>query len=431
MKMLLFSLILAAVFVHARPDPFDLFPDFRFMFDGEIGDQCIKHADRGPFEMEIGSCCGFPGEISCGPGYVLEAPIPDKCGGSCPDSWCNHRILKKAREYSCVPGKPIEIGDQCVKHADRGSFGMEIGSCCGLPGEISCGPGYTVKAPAVDVCGGSCPETWCNHHGVLANVREYSCEPSEFVQVYGEGSCETLGGYKTITDALTCEMAAKFLDKHDITVNIHKMHGPENRPLGCTYHQSEILELWTESTGVCTFGEGCLCEITENIIKDQCIKHADRGPLEMEIGSCCGLPGEITCGPGYVLQAPVPDVCGGSCPDSWCNHRGTLSNAREFSCVPEPSTEESTESQSNLCKPYSPEQCRIAAEALGLVIGGKGYAFEGDYRQKGCYAYTSGKYAGRVYYGLGGSDAEITDPVPFRPETYRPNGWDCKGSRKL
>jgi len=73
----------------------------------------------------------------------------------------------------------------------------------------------------------------------------------------------------------------------------------------------------------------------ENLIGDKCIKYADRGPLEMEIGSCCGLPGEISCGPGYVLQAPFPDVCGGSCPENWCNHNGVLAETRSFSCVPE------------------------------------------------------------------------------------------------
>eukprot|EP00492_Amphilonche_elongata_P005673 TRINITY_DN8_c1_g1_i10.p1 TRINITY_DN8_c1_g1~~TRINITY_DN8_c1_g1_i10.p1 ORF type:complete len:606 (+),score=115.12 TRINITY_DN8_c1_g1_i10:210-1820(+) len=119
-----------------------------------------------------------------------------------------------------------------------------------------------------------------NRCGAKYQVRERICpctstpidnptepiEPTEFVQVYGDGTCETLGGYKTITDAFTCELAAEFLDKKDTTVNIHQMHvWASDRPLGCTYHQFENLELWTESTGVCTSGVGCLCEITENI----------------------------------------------------------------------------------------------------------------------------------------------------------------------
>merc|ERR1719499_1801198 len=138
-------------------------------------------------------------------------------------------------------------------------------------------------------------------------------------------------------DVETCELAAKFLDKQVTTVNVNEMV-PDNRPAGCTYHQDENLQLWTESRGGCTFGDGCLCEVTENLIGDKCIKHADRGPLEMEIGSCCGRPGKISCGPGYVLQAPFPDVCGGSCPESWCNHHGVLAETRSFSCVPEEPT---------------------------------------------------------------------------------------------
>jgi len=86
----------------------------------------------------------------------------------------------------------------------------------------------------------------------------------EFMQVYGEGTCETLGGYKTIMDGAKCEAAAIFLGKQDTTVNIHKRHGPaDTRPAGCTYHQFQNLELWTESTGVCTSGQGCLCEVVE------------------------------------------------------------------------------------------------------------------------------------------------------------------------
>jgi len=66
----------------------------------------------------------------------------------------------------------------------------------------------------------------------------------------------------TIMDAASCEAAARFLGKRDTSVNIHKRHGPaSNRPAGCTYHHFENLELWTESTGVCTFGAGCLCRV--------------------------------------------------------------------------------------------------------------------------------------------------------------------------
>ena len=63
-----------------------------------------------------------------------------------------------------------------------------------------------------------------------------------------------------------------------------------------------------------------------------------------------------------------------------------------------------------------------------LEEGGAGHAFEGDYSQKGCYAYSSGEYANRAYYGLGGSDSEISSPTTNSDETYRPEGYDCVGN---
>ena len=81
--------------------------------------------------------------------------------------------------------------------------------------------------------------------------------------MFGEGTCESLGEYVTIMDSTTCEAAAEFLGKSDTTVDIHTTHGAaSDRPAGCTYHPYENLELWTESTGVCTFGLGCLCQIS-------------------------------------------------------------------------------------------------------------------------------------------------------------------------
>jgi len=65
----------------------------------------VKHAGR-EYE-EMGSCCGIPGEITCESGYELVAPIPDVCGGDCPENWCNHHNpnspLRMARSYKCVP----------------------------------------------------------------------------------------------------------------------------------------------------------------------------------------------------------------------------------------------------------------------------------------------------------------------------------------
>merc|ERR1719454_288106 len=82
----------------------------------------------------------------------------------------------------------------------------------------------------------------------------------DFIQVSGEGTCESLGGHSTIMDPALCEFAAEYLGKIDTTVNIIPRHGPADaRPAGCTYHHFQNLELWTEATGVCTFGEGCIC----------------------------------------------------------------------------------------------------------------------------------------------------------------------------
>ncbi len=60
---------------------------------------------------------------------------------------------------------------------------------------------------------------------------------------------------------------------------------------------------------------------------------------------------------------------------------------------------------------------------LGLLLGGKGYEFAGDYSTKGCYAYSDGSFAGRAYYGIGGIDEEMEASALF-PQ-HRPDGYDC------
>merc|ERR550534_509722 len=77
------------------------------------------------------------------------------------------------------------------------------------------------------------------------------------------------------------------------------------------------------------------------------------------------------------------------------------------------------------CTPYTAEQCRIAANSSGLEQGGYGYEFEGVYTQKGCYAYSSGAFAGKAFFGSGGSYAEISDPNTISDDRYRPIGWNC------
>ena len=51
----------------------------------------------------------------------------------------------------------------------------------------------------------------------------------------------------------------------------------------------------------------------------------------------------------------------------------------------------------------------------------------GDYWTKGCYAYRSGKYKNKVYYGLGGSENDKKSKTLPGDVKYRPTGFDdCK-----
>ena len=66
---------------------------------------------------------------------------------------------------------------------------------------------------------------------------------------------------------------------------------------------------------------------------------------------------------------------------------------------------------SSLRKWYShlfndPEKSAIIAKQLGLGVGGAGYDFEGGWRDKGLFAYHTGKYAGYAYFGSGGTEEE-------------------------
>ena len=75
------------------------------------------------------------------------------------------------------------------------------------------------------------------------------------------------------------------------------------------------------------------------------------------------------------------------------------------------------------CVPYSEEACSDAADSLGLLKGGEGFNFVGNFPTKGCYAYQIGAHANMAYYGTGGLDnqrrEELTSPK------YRPVGHDC------
>ena len=53
-----------------------------------------------------------------------------------------------------------------------------------------------------------------------------------------------------------------------------------------------------------------------------------------------------------------------------------------------------------------PAKSAIIARELGLQVGGAGYDFEGNWRDKGLFAYHTGKYAGCAYFGIGGTAEE-------------------------
>ena len=76
------------------------------------------------------------------------------------------------------------------------------------------------------------------------------------------------------------------------------------------------------------------------------------------------------------------------------------------------------------CVPYSQEACKAAAERLGLHLG-DGYSsfISSDNPNKGCYAYDSGRFAGRVYYGSGGTTEQMK--TALASPKYRPIGYDC------
>ena len=66
----------------------------------------------------------------------------------------------------------------------------------------------------------------------------------------------------------------------------------------------------------------------------------------------------------------------------------------------------------------TPKECGATASALGLQLSGNGYAFAGNYGTKGCYAYSSGGYAGMAFFGTGGTEAQMA--TALTGSKYRP-----------
>ena len=58
-----------------------------------------------------------------------------------------------------------------------------------------------------------------------------------------------------------------------------------------------------------------------------------------------------------------------------------------------------------------------------MKLGGGSSKFAGEYSTKGCYAYKSGSYKGSVFYGLGGTEKDISKALDL--PKYRLEGYDC------
>jgi len=89
------------------------------------------------------------------------------------------------------------------------------------------------------------------------------------------------------------------------------------------------------------------------------------------------------------------------------------------------------------CIPNSQDACKAAALASNppLALGGKGYAFAGDYGTRGCFAYSRGDYKGMTFFGTGEGDAWIPQSAGSelaqsekKDGKYRPKGYDCDGN---
>jgi len=68
-----------------------------------------------------------------------------------------------------------------------------------------------------------------------------------------------------------------------------------------------------------------------------------------------------------------------------------------------------------------PAKSAIIARELGLQVGGAGYDFEGKWRDKGLFAYHTGKYTGYAYFGIGGTTEEEVEQMGGN-DKYRP--WE-------
>ena len=73
--------------------------------------------------------------------------------------------------------------------------------------------------------------------------------------------------------------------------------------------------------------------------------------------------------------------------------------------------------------PYRESACDIATKELGM----KGPKEASSYSTKGCYYYKSGKWAGTMYFGTGGTPSQHKQSLDGGKS--RPEEIDCKTSK--
>ena len=74
------------------------------------------------------------------------------------------------------------------------------------------------------------------------------------------GTCES-NGMKSIHDEKSCKDASKHFEKQSNWVQVKPDDKGDTRPIGCTWHNDKLLQLWKKSSGKCNVDgyDGCFC----------------------------------------------------------------------------------------------------------------------------------------------------------------------------
>lgn len=73
----------------------------------------------------------------------------------------------------------------------------------------------------------------------------------------------------------------------------------------------------------------------------------------------------------------------------------------------------SSNNDSNSCYPTTASECRVAAESIGLSVGGAGYPFAGAWPIAGCYYYACDHchFGSSAFFGTRGTEEEMRQPI--------------------